>query len=71
MKIKIKVHPKSSKEEIKKISDSDFEIWLKQPAVENRANVYLVKLLQKFFNKKVEIKSGFNSRNKVVELKDK
>jgi len=70
MKIKVKVHPKSSKEEIKRIAEAEFEVWMKQPAVENKANVYLLKLLQKYFNaKEIKIKSGFNSKNKIVEIK--
>jgi len=65
MKINIKVHPKSSKEEIKKISEEEFEVWMKQPARDNKANVCLVKLLRRYFNADVEIKSGFNSKKKL------
>jgi hypothetical protein len=70
MKIKLKVRPNSSKDEIKKISEEDYEVWLKEKAENNKANVELVKLLQRFFKRKVKTKSGFNSRNKIVELED-
>lgn len=68
-KIKIKIHPNSSKEEIRKLKDDEFEVWIKEKPLDGRANLTLVKLLKKFFKKDVEIKSGFKSRNKIIELK--
>jgi len=68
MKLKVKLHPNSSREKIEKISDSEYEVWLKDKPVDNRANVKLVKVLKKYFGKEVEIKSGFTSRMKVVEV---
>lgn len=66
-KIKIKVHPNSGKQEIKKKEDY-YLVHLKSPAENNKANVELIKLLQKYFGKEIRIKSGFTSRNKVVEI---
>jgi len=68
MKIKIKLHSNSSQEKISKISDGNYEVWLKEKAVDNRANLKLVKVLKKYFGKEVKIKSGFTSRMKVVEV---
>jgi len=68
MKIKIKLHPNSSKEEIKQISEKEFEVWMKEKPVDNKANLELIKMLKKYFKKEVEIKSGFTSRNKIVEI---
>ncbi|MCK4647543.1 DUF167 domain-containing protein [Candidatus Pacearchaeota archaeon] len=68
MKVKIKLHPNSSKEETKKISDGDYEVWLKENAVDNKANLKLIKILKKYFGREVKIKSGFTSRNKIVEV---
>jgi len=70
MKIKIKLHPSSSKEEIKKISDGNFEVWIKEKPIDNKANMELIKILKKYFGKSVKIKSGFTSRNKIVEIED-
>jgi uncharacterized protein (TIGR00251 family) len=67
--MKIKVHAKSSKEEIKKIGDEVYEVWLKEGAVNNKANSKLIKILKKYFGKEVRIKSGFTSKDKVVEIK--
>ncbi|MEK6844848.1 MAG: DUF167 domain-containing protein [Nanoarchaeota archaeon] len=68
MKIKIRVHANSSKEEIIRLNDNEYEVWLGERAVKNKANIELIKLLKKYFGKEAKIKSGFTSRNKVVEL---
>lgn len=68
--MKIKVHTNSSKEEIKKIGYESYEVWLKEKAVDNKANLKLLKLLKKYFGKNVKIKSGFTSRNKIIEVLD-
>lgn len=70
MIIRVKVHPNSSKEEIKKIDDLDFEIWIKEKSEGNKANLKLIKILGKYFKKSVKIKSGFKLRNKTVEVED-
>ncbi len=67
MKIKIKVHPNSSKQEIKKLDDA-YEVWTKKKAEDNKANIEVIKMLGKYFRKNVAIISGFTSKNKVVEL---
>lgn len=69
MKIRIKVHPNSSKEEIKQINKDKLEIWAKEKQVNNKVNLKLIKLLKKYFKKEVVIKSGFLSRNKIIEIK--
>ncbi len=68
MKIKIKLHPNSSQEKIEKISDEDYEVWIKEKPIDGKANVELCKILKKYFGKSIKIKSGFTSRNKIVEI---
>jgi uncharacterized protein (TIGR00251 family) len=68
MKLKIKVKPRSGKQEIKKISEKEYLVCLKKPAEDNKANVELCKLLQRYFKKPVKIKSGFTNKNKIVEV---
>ena len=68
MKIKIKFHPNSSQEKIEKISDKNYEVWLKEKPIDGKANIELIKLLRKYFGKSIKIKSGFTSRNKIVEI---
>lgn len=69
MKIKIKIHPNSSQEKIEKINKNEYEIWLKEKPVDNKANEKLLKILKKYFNKPVKIIKGLKSKNKVVEVK--
>lgn len=69
MIIKVKIHPNSSKKEIKKIDEDSYEVWLKERAEDNKANIALAKLLRRYFNSEVRIRSGFRSKNKVVEVK--
>jgi len=68
MKIKVKVHANSSREKIEEVGENSFEVWIKEKAVDNKANKYLEKFLGRYFGRDVQIKSGFTSRNKIVEI---
>ena len=70
MIIKIKLHPNSSQEKIEKISDKNYESWIKEKPIDGKANIELCKILKKYFKKSVKIKSGFISRDKIVEIED-
>jgi uncharacterized protein (TIGR00251 family) len=70
MRININVKPRSGKQEIKKISETDYRVFLKSLPEENKANIELMKLLKKEFKKDIKIVSGKTSRKKVVEIKD-
>jgi len=69
MKIKIKVKPNSREQKIVKKADS-YLVYLKSRPENNRANIELVKLLKKYFDRPVKIKSGLSSRKKVVEVEE-
>ena len=68
MKLSVKLHPNSSQEKIEKISENEYEVWIKEKPVDNKANIKLVKFLKKELGREVVIKSGFTSRKKVVEV---
>ena len=68
MKIKVKVHPNSSQEKVVKISDKEYEVWIKEKPVDGKANASLEKILKKYFGKPAKIISGFTSRKKIVEV---
>jgi len=68
MKIKVKIHPNSSKEQIVQIKPNEFEVWVKETPLEGKANTALEKILKKHFNKQCKIVFGFKSRKKVVEV---
>ncbi len=67
MKIKVKVHPNSSKEDIRETNEF-IEVWLREKPVDSRANFKLLELLKDYFKKPVRIKSGLTSRIKIVEV---
>ena len=68
MRLKIKIHSNSSQEKIKKITDDKYEVWIKEKPIEGKANKKILKILKKYFNKKVLIKSGLTSKNKIIEI---
>lgn len=68
-KIKVKLHPNSSQEKIIKISEKEYEVWIKEKAIGGKANIFLEKFLKKEFRKIVKIVSGFTSRIKYIEVK--
>ena len=71
MKIKIKVKTNSSKEEIKKINESEFILSVKEPPIENKANQAVLKLLSEYFNvpkSNISILKGKTSRNKIIQI---
>ncbi|MBS3071049.1 DUF167 domain-containing protein [Candidatus Pacearchaeota archaeon] len=70
MKFKIKVHPNSSQEKIEEIDKNYLEVWIKEKPVNNKANIKIIKILKNYFGKGIKIKSGFTSRNKIIEVSE-
>jgi uncharacterized protein (TIGR00251 family) len=70
MIIQIKAIPNSGKEEIKKINENEYFVYLKKQACDNKANIELIKLLKEYFKKDVRIVKGLKSRRKIVFVKD-
>jgi uncharacterized protein (TIGR00251 family) len=68
MIIKIKVYPQSGREEIIKITESEYKVYLKKPAEDNKANIELIKLLSKYFKTPVRVVKGFKCREKIIEI---
>lgn len=66
--IKVSVKTNSGKQEVVKISNDEFKVFLKSVPENNKANLELLKVLKKYFKKEVKIKSGFSSRKKSVEV---
>lgn len=69
MKIHVKVKPNSKTEEVSQEGDN-FEVKVKEPPREGRANQAIIKLLAQHFGvpqSQVRILSGFKSRSKVIE----
>lgn len=66
MIIVVKARPNSGKQEVKKVFDAEYIVYLKKPAEDNKANIELIKLLKKHFLKDIKIIKGLKSKNKIV-----
>ena len=66
--INVKVFPSSGRQEIIKIGEKDYRVYLKKQAREGKANVELLKELKKYLKRDVRIRSGLSSRYKRVEI---
>jgi len=66
---KVIIKPSSKENEIKGFDSnkSAYKINIKEKAKDNKANKELIKFLSKVLGKKVKIKSGFKSREKIIE----
>jgi len=62
----IKVIPNSKKEKI--IKSTELIVKVREPAKNGKANKAIIKLLSKYFGKKVRIVSGFKSKKKNIEI---
>jgi len=72
MKIFVKVKPNAREESIRKLSETNFEICVKEPPVRGLANAAIIRLLARRFGvpiSSVNIISGYASRQKIVEIK--
>ena len=70
MNIYVKVKPNSDNQEIKKISENEYFVHLKNRAEDNKANIELLKLLKRYFKKEIKIIRGLKSRDKIIQLND-
>jgi len=73
MLIKVKVFPKSKREEIIKKSESSFEIKVKEKPIMGLANKEVIKVLAFYFKipePKIRLIKGFKERNKIFEVKE-
>ena len=71
MYIKVRVYPKSKKEELKKIKDNKFEVKVKEKAERNMANKAVIRILSNHFgiNKnKIKIINGHQSPSKMLSV---
>jgi len=71
MYIKVRVYPKSKKEEIKKIGENRFEIKVKEKAERNMANNRVLEIIANEFavpKGKVRIVNGHQSPSKMLSV---
>ena len=65
--ITVRVRPNSSRNEIKGC-DGFYKVSVKSPAEKNKANIEVIKMFSKKFNKKIKIVKGLKSREKVLKI---
>jgi uncharacterized protein (TIGR00251 family) len=65
--IKIKVKPNSNKNEIIDC-DNFYKVNVKKPAEDNKANIEVIKMFSKKFNKRVKIVKGLKSKDKILKV---
>jgi uncharacterized protein YggU (UPF0235/DUF167 family) len=71
MYIKVRVFPKSKKEEMKVVGDNRFEIKVKEKAERNMANERVLQILSEHFGieqKKIKIINGHHSPSKLLRV---
>lgn len=71
MRIYIKVIPRSSKNEITKISEGEYKVKLTAPPVDGQANDMLIKVLAEYFDvsrSKLTIIGGKSAKIKIIEI---
>jgi uncharacterized protein len=70
MKIQIKVTANARVEEVVKV-DNAYNVRVKAPAKEGKANKAVIKALAEFFKvpqSSIRIVSGLNGKNKIIEI---
>jgi len=71
MKIFIKAKPGSKSAKISKIDETHYEVCVKEPAAEGKANEAVIKAVAKYFGvvkPRVKILSGKTSKQKLFEI---
>jgi len=71
MILKVKVKPRSKKESVKEISETELEVRVSAPPERGKANSRLIEILSKHFGvpkSKIRIVKGETSREKLVEV---
>jgi len=72
MRIFVKVKPAAKEDKVEKIDEVNFSVQVKEPPVQGRANIAVIKALADYFSVSqfnIRIVSGFTSRSKIIEIK--
>jgi len=71
MRIYVKVSPRSSKNEVTKISEGEYKIKLTAAPIDNKANKMLLDILAEYFDvprSSLQIIGGKSAKVKIVEI---
>lgn len=71
MRLIVTVKPRSSKNEVSKISESEYQIRLRASPVDGEANEQLIRVLSEHFRiprSRIVIIQGHTNKKKIIEL---
>jgi uncharacterized protein len=71
MRIYVRVIPRSSRNEVKKIGEDEYRVKVTAPPVKGEANSMLIKVLSKYFNVSrglFDIVGGKTAKVKIVDI---
>ena len=71
VRVYIKVSPRSSKNEVTKISEGEYKVKLTAAPVDNKANEMLIRVLADYFNlpkSNLKIIGGKTAKIKIIEI---
>ncbi|MDD4202019.1 MAG: DUF167 domain-containing protein [Candidatus Omnitrophica bacterium] len=69
--ISVKVQPRASVEKVLETGNGEYKVYTCKPAVDGQANKAVIEILSKYLEIKknrIRIKTGHNSKNKVIEI---
>ena len=70
-KIFVKARPSAKEKKVKKISETNFVVWVKEPPIKGKANKAIVKALAEYFDaplSQIILISGSSSRQKIFKI---
>ncbi len=68
MKITVRAHPRSKKNEIREVAQNSYELWFHVPPIDGKANEKIIEMLAKHFGvakSKLTLISGAKSKVKI------
>lgn len=71
VRVYVKVSPRSSKNEVTKISEGEYKVKLTAAPVEGQANMALIEILSKYFKvakSNIEIVGGKTAKIKIIDI---
>jgi len=69
IRINVKAKPNAKEEMVEEIQPGEFVVSVKEPPVQGRANVAIIRALSEYFHTpNIRIVSGYTSRNKIIEV---
>ena len=71
VRITVRIKPGSRTEAVEKLSDNEFLVRVRAPAIEGKANKALISALSEYFDipkSRISIAGGLGSKNKIVDL---